>query len=92
MKSTIRKQNYINICYVSAYIYIIFDKTHYSVSFVSAGMYAYFKREDMVYTLGKGVGYEKTESNIDCLLQCLMTSDCNGVIILDKFHCLLYHQ
>ena len=55
-------------------------------------MYAYFKREDMVYTLGKGVGYEKTESNIDCLLQCLMTSDCNGVIILDKFHCLLYHQ
>lgn len=53
-------------------------------------MYGYFKWEDMLYFMGKGIGYEKMESDVDCLLCCLMKLGCNDVIILDKFYCFLY--
>lgn len=59
---------------------------------ISAETYGHFKREDMLHSMGKGIGYGKTESDVDCLLRCLMKPGCNDVIILDKFHCLLYQQ
>lgn len=58
--------------------------------YILVEMYGYFKWEYMLYFMGKGIGYEKMESDVDCLLCCLMKLGCNDVIILDKFYCFLY--
>lgn len=65
---------------------------HIHMYLVSAGTYGYFKREELVYTVGVQIGYDKTEDNIECIFRCLETSGCNDVIILDKHHCLMYQK
>ncbi|XP_061164532.1 uncharacterized protein LOC133173567 [Saccostrea echinata] len=57
-----------------------------------AGTFGYFKREDLVFAVGRRIGYDKTEDNIECVFRCLEIPGCNDVIILDKNHCLMYQR